>query len=466
MSKEDTLPQAATAKQGAAMKEGLVIGLLGFTVILIVMNTMMFNLALPKITQEFGLTSIGASWIVTGYSIVFAISAITYTRLSDFVPIRKLFTIGLACLGAASILGFFSHNFLMLLCARLLQASGAAAVPGLAIVLVTRFIPITRNGRAMSIIMSASSLGLGLGPVIGGSITQFLGWNSLFLVTGISLLLIPFFYRLLPQEKAQAGTFDFVGAVFIGVGTTGLLLYLTSRSWLMLAVGLVALLSFWVRIHRARNPFVSPALFRNKPYLMLSSLGIVSYINNFATLFLLPQVLAHLFALTPGESGLIIFPGAIISMVASNWIGKMIDRYGNDLLLRYAPLLLLVAAATFALLVGWSFYAIMVSYMLLSIGFSALTTSVSNEMARILHKEEVGAGMGLFQLTQFFSGAFSVAVTGSTLASQKGIALTDVYAEIFWGMTAVAVLAILCSIGYHFMKQARARRMNVGLSGE
>ncbi|UQZ85809.1 Antiseptic resistance protein [Paenibacillus konkukensis] len=458
-------PSAETAA-GGAFKERLIIPLLGFTVILVVMNTMMFNLALPQITQDFGLSAIAASWIVTGYSIVFAISSITYSRLSDFVPIRKLFMIGLLSLGFASLLGLFSHHFIPLLIARLIQASGAASVPALGIVLLTRYIPLTRRGKAMATVMSASSLGLGLGPVIGGSITQYLGWNDLFLVTAATLLLVPVFYRLLPKERPQRGSFDIAGAVLIGVGTTGMLLFLTSRSWIMLAAGLLALILFWQRIKRTANPFVQPALFGNKSYLNLSALGIMAYMSSFVTLFLLPQVLAHLYAMSPGQSGLVLFPGAVLSMLASNWIGKMIDRFGNSALFRYAPWPLAAAAGLFALFAVHSVFAIVASYMLLSISFSALTTSVSNEISRIVPKQYIGAGMGLFQLMQFFSGAFSVAVTGTSLTMQRNLPLPHAYANIFWGMTIVGAIAILCSLLYRAEKGRPQMKMKVPADSE
>lgn len=450
----------ATPMERTSIQEGLIVALLGFTVVLVVMNTMMFNLALPKISADFKLTSVASSWIVTGYSIVFAISSITFSRLSDFVPIRTLFTTGLTLLGAASVLGFFSDHFIVLLIARLVQAAGAASVPGLAIVLITRYIPNDRRGKSMAVIMSASSLGLGLGPVLGGSITQFLGWHDLFIVTGLALFLIPVFYKLLPRETPQKGSFDLLGAILLAIGTTGILLFLTSRQVITLIIGVTALLLFWFRIRRAADPFVQPALFKDKKYMILSSLGIVSYINNFATLFLLPQVLAHLYGLTPAQSGLVIFPGALVSMLLSNRIGRMIDRHGNTLLLKFAPWLLLAAAGLFALFADQSIYAIMAVYMLLSVGFSSLTTSVSNELSGNLSMDQVGAGMGLFQLSQFFSGAFSVAVTGVALTAMQNMQLSSAYSFIFWGMTAVGLASVIFSQIYLRMqsqKQQAAR---------
>lgn len=189
--------------------------------------------------------------------------------------------------------------------------------------------------------------------------------------------------------------------------------------------------------------------------MMLSSLGIVSYINNFSTLFLLPQILAHLYGLTPAQSGLVIFPGAVVSMLLSNRIGRMIDRHGNTLLLKFAPWLLLAAAGLFALFADNSIYAIMAVYVLLSVGFSSLTTSVSNELSGNLTMDQVGAGMGLFQLSQFFSGAFSVAVTGVALTAMQNMPLSSAYTNIFWGMTVVALASVIFSQVYLRMQSRK-----------
>jgi DHA2 family metal-tetracycline-proton antiporter-like MFS transporter len=446
-----------------AFRDGLVIPLLGFTVILVIMNTMMFNLALPQVTTDFGLTSATASWIITGYSVVFAIASITYSRLSDFVPIRRLLTIGLLTLGSASLIGFFSHHYLLLLVARLIQASGAGAIVSLSFVLIARFIPLSRRGKAMAIISSSVSLGLGLGPVVGGAITQYWGWNDLFLVTGISLLLVPLFFRLLPKEPVNKGHFDLLGALLIGIGSTGLLLAMTNRLWIAFVIGLAALGLFWLRINRAKTPFVQPALFHNKLYIRLIALGIIGYISSFSTLFLLPQLLIRHFGLTTGHAGFIIFPGALVAVFAANPIGRMIDRYGSAPLLRYAPWLLLAASSLFALLAGSSVYLILFIYMIMSTGYSALNSSVSNELSRILPAHHVGAGLGLFQLLQFISGAFSVAISGMALAAQSKQPLELAFSHIFIGMAVLGLLALATSWLYrsalqkqHMQKQEQA----------
>ncbi|ETT39584.1 tetracycline resistance protein TetA [Paenibacillus sp. FSL R7-269] len=430
------------APQAALPREGLLTLLFSVAVVLVIMNTAMFNLALPDVTETFGITAASASWIVTGYSIMFSIASITYSRLSDFLPIRRLLIIGLLTLGLAAVAGFFSTSFIFLLIVRILQASGAGAVMSLSLVLFTRYIPQARRGKAMATIMSAVSLGLGLGPVAGGSIVEYLGWTWLFAVTAAILLLVPLFLILLPKEVPASGSFDILGGIFLGVGTTGLLLFLTSGLWIALITGIAAIALFVGRIRSTPDPFVLPALFSNRPYLVLALIGVASYLCSFATLFLLPQILTHRFGFSASHAGLVIFPGSLLAIFVSRLVGRMIDRYGNTGILRLAPLLVLAATVLFALFAGQSWIAVMLVYMIMSLSFTVLSSSVSNEISRILPASQIGSGMGLFQLLQFFSGAFSVAMAASALEWQRSLPLQAAYSNIYWGLSVAAIVAI------------------------
>ncbi|ANS73786.1 tetracycline resistance protein TetA [Paenibacillus yonginensis] len=429
-------------------KEGLFTILLGIAVVLQIMNTTMFNLAIPKISSQFELTPSVASLIVTVYSIVFAVAAITYSRLSDFIPLRRMMIFGLLVLGLSALAGIFSSSFIFLLIMRIIQAIGAGSVLSLGMVLFTRYIPVERRGKAMAFIMSAVSLGLGLGPVIGGMIVDYLGWRYLFAVIALVLLLIPFFYVLMPREVPKKGVFDTLGAIFIAIGTSGVLLYLTNHYLIALFLGIIGIILFIIRIRTSAHPFVQPSLFRNGRYLSLALTGVFSYMVSFGILFLIPQVLVHRFGFTASHAGFIIFPGSLCAIIASRKVGSIIDRHGNSSLLRFMPLVLLTGTVLFALFAADSWLSILFFYILVSLSFSTLTSSVSNQISRVLQGPQVGAGMGLYQLLQFFSGAFSVALASSAMEWQKGRVLQVVYTNIFWGMALLAVICVLCSLFY------------------
>ncbi|MFC5467518.1 MFS transporter [Cohnella suwonensis] len=434
--------------RSVSRREGLLIALLGVSVVLVIMNTMMFNFALPDVAKAYELSAVATSWIVTGYSIIFAISSITYSRLSDFVPIHRLLIVGILSLSLAAIIGYFVDSYAMLLAVRFVQASGAGSIPALALVICSRYVPLERRGKAMATIMSAAALGLGLGPVAGGAIVEYLGWHDLFLVTAATLVLVPFFLVTVPREKPVRGSFDALGALLSGVGTTGLLLFLTNHSWIALLGGIAAILLFVVRIRMAASPFVLPALFANRPYLSLSAVGIAAYLCSFSTLYLMPQLLVKQYGLSAIEAGFVIFPGSLLSMLISSRVGRIIDRKGNLPIIRYVPLLVLLAVILFALFDGAGYAAISFIYILLSVGFTFITSSVSNEMSRILPPKQIGSGLGLLQLLQFFSGAFGVAMSATAVGWQKEFKLSHAYSNIYWGLAVIVALSLLCVLHY------------------
>ncbi|MCT8137088.1 MFS transporter [Anaerobacillus sp. CMMVII] len=426
--------------------ENKVVLIWSFTVWLVVMNTTMFNIALPNVLLDLSLTSATAAWVVSGYSIVFAIATLTYSRLSDFIPISRLLLIGLIILGVASVIGFFATQFYALLFARILQAAGAGAVPGLAMVLAGRYIPITRRGRAMAYIASAASLGFGLGPVIGGAITQYLGWNYLFVVTGFVFFLLPIFMKLLPKEVVKAGKFDLVGSILTGLCVTGLLLFLSSFSVVLLILTLVVALLLWRHIHLRDQPFIQPRLLKNKQYRKLLYIGFIGFVIHFSTLFLLPIILTLVFQKEPAAVGMIIFPGAILSAIAAQFIGRFIDRFGNIPLIIFGQTLFVIATVLFTLTASIAPIFILFTYMFMSTGFSALTSSISNEYTRILAVEEIGSGIGMAQLIQFFGGAFGVTMTGILLtwfSSEVG------YQNSFFVLVALS-LSSICVFVFYF----------------
>lgn len=94
-----------------------------------VMNGTMFNVAIPDISDSFNLTPSQVSWVITSFTTVFAIGTLIYGKLSDFFPIRSLYTIGLSLFSLGSLVGFLSPNYETLIVGRVLQAMGAASVP-------------------------------------------------------------------------------------------------------------------------------------------------------------------------------------------------------------------------------------------------------------------------------------------------------------------------------------------------
>ncbi|MBE0343116.1 MFS transporter, partial [Paenibacillus sp. 28ISP30-2] len=136
------------------MKDKIVMPLWAIGIFFTVMNSTMFNVSLPNIIKNLDIASNVGAWIISGYSMVFSLSIVIFSRLSDWIPIRKLLMCGIFLIFASCIVGFFSNQFAFVLLARMLQAAGAGPLQALGLILTSRYVPGERRGNAIALIAS------------------------------------------------------------------------------------------------------------------------------------------------------------------------------------------------------------------------------------------------------------------------------------------------------------------------
>ncbi|MBY0205808.1 MULTISPECIES: MFS transporter [Paenibacillus] len=425
------------------MKEKIVMPLWTCCLFIVVMNTTMFNVSLPVIIRDLQITSDLGSWVISSYSIGYALSTVIYSRLSDRIPVRKLVTVGLLILGCSSVLGLFAHNFALLLTTRILQSAGAGVMAGLGLVIASRYIPVERRGAALALISSGSAMAFGLGPIVGGLISEYMGWNGLFAITVLVLLALPVLLYFLPRETVnKEQPFDLTGALLTIVNATTLLVAITQRSWIWLVIGIVSLATHILYIRKARLPFVNPQVFRTPGFTRLIIIGFCVLVVNLGNLFLMPLVLADLYHRSALAIGLLIAPGAIISAFCTRYVGRWIDRYGNMRFMLIGQCMLAAVLVLFMLGLDQSALIITGGYVFFSPALSASMASLNNEASRVLPRNQIGSGMGLLQLIQFFGGSVSVAVCGLLLHAIPGVTLQEAYHVVYGCLLVVCLISL------------------------
>ncbi len=432
------------------MNERIVMPIWMFGVFIVLMNTTMFNVSIPNIIKNLHITAELGSWIISSYSIGYALSTMIYSRLSDSIPLRKLLMVGLTILGLSSIFGIFARDFTTLLTVRILQSAGAGAMSGLGIVMANRYIPSNRRGRAIMMISTGGAMAFGFGPIIGGVISEYFGYNGLFASTCLILLVLPVLLRLLPKEEPKPLQFDVAGAVLTIVNASTLLIAVMQRS-LFWFIG--SLLSFavhaWYLRSVKKETFINPKLFTNKDYLKLTAVGFCILMLNIGNLFLMPLALADLAGASAITIGLTIAPGAIFATLLSRFVGRGIDRYGNIsfLLIGHSVLAIVLAVFSFALDAS-PLVVILCGYLCFSPSFSATLSSLNNETSHILPRQLIGSGMGFIQLIQFLGASFSVAICGIILTIQKNISLGLAYKSVYRILLVICLLSLAISVWY------------------
>jgi MFS family permease len=209
------------------------------------------NIALPSIGREFGSSAITLGWVATSYLLAAAVCLVPFGRLADIYGRKRNFLWGTFVYTAFSFLCALSNSTAILIFFRLMQGVGAALIFGTAVAILTSVFPPGERGKALGINTAATYLGLSLGPVLGGLLTQQLGWRSIFLANvPIGLVIIALVLTSLKSEwaEAQGETFDWLATAIYGLALVALMLGFsrlpqTSGIWL-LAIGLAFLAVF------------------------------------------------------------------------------------------------------------------------------------------------------------------------------------------------------------------------------
>jgi len=222
-----------------------------FTVFITTVISSSVNLALPAIGKEFNADAVKLGWVTSSFILSSAIFMLPFGKLGDIIGRKKIFSVGLLLFLISMLLIVFSWNITALIVFRLMQGFSSAMIFGTSMAIVTAAFKPGERGKAIGINVTSTYLGLSLGPVIGGLLTQHLGWRSIF------IFLIPFgivsliFIRLkIKTEWADAAgeKFDLKGSLVFGFALLAFM-YGFSRlpaytGWICLVAGLFLAILF------------------------------------------------------------------------------------------------------------------------------------------------------------------------------------------------------------------------------
>lgn len=389
---------------------------ISFLIFFAVMNETVFNVSTPAIAAQYALTPTGVSWMMTVFIVFFGVGSVIFGRLSDLFSLKRLITIGVVTYAVGSLAGFLVQgSYPLVLVSRAVQGIGGSALPALVMVIVARYIAPEVRGRVFGSIGSVVAVGLGIGPVLGGFVSGTVGWAWLFLIPLLTPLALPALRRLLPDEEHRHGPVDFWGAGLMTMGLGSLIVWLTYPDWYWLVAGLILMTGFVVRILRAKEPFVQPDLFTNRPFRRGVFTTFFAFGTFIAVFFVLPIILNKVQHLEMETIGLALFPGAISGVIFGPIGGRLADARGNRFVLLLGIGLLALSVVGLALVLHQPIWVLSAVLVLTYIGFSFIQTGLINSVSQTLPAEETGVGMGLFNLVGILAGAVGTAVVAKVL---------------------------------------------------
>jgi DHA2 family metal-tetracycline-proton antiporter-like MFS transporter/DHA2 family florfenicol/chloramphenicol resistance protein-like MFS transporter len=400
-------------------------------VLVTVIASDMVTLMLPSIGAEFGASEAELAWVVTGFLLTFAVGIPFYGRISDRVSLRRLFGFALLTYAAGSLVCALAPDLLVLVLGRIVMGVGAAALPVLSIIAVTRLMPADKRGMGIGVVSSAAGIGTAAGPAIGGGVGQALGWPTLFwLMLVVALVLLPAALRVLPgQPPAGAARFDLPGGILLGLGAGLVLFGITQAqvagfaapsSWVSLTVAVVAIALFGWRTVRVAQPFVPPALFTNRVYRVAVVVAFLAMIVNLGGLVFVPLLMVDVHGLTPGAGALVMIPAGVAVALLSPLIGRLADRIGTrPLVLTGLALMGLFALFLSTFTAGTSVIPTGAGILGLSAGFIFVITPIISAAASALPADQVGIGLGILQGAQFLGAGTGPALFGVLVTARQ-----------------------------------------------
>ena len=415
-----------------------------FIVMLGPMNAVLFNVALENISKDLAISTAEVSWIVVGYSLVVGVGSMIYGKLADSFSLKKLLIISIYLFILGSITGFIFQSFIAIVLSRLLQASGGAAFIALSMVTVARIYSLEDRPRVLAMLSSSIALAIGIGPLVGGAITNSLGWPFLFIFMTISAIGILLLKRFMPTEtiiKNKALTFDFIGALLLFLMVASLLLGISFNLWFFVATFVLFIL-FKHRINQTAFPIIDIELFENSPYLRLITIGFIMNVALCANLLLIPLLLSHEYSFSPFTIGGLMFIASIFGIFSSFFTGNIISRLGNIKVIHIATLAMILGFVILGIFPGQNIVINLIAMILIFMGYSSIQVALNNFIPKMLNPIKIGVGLGLYNLTNFVGMAF-----GPALAS-KIIEVTNNLSYVFLLMAIFLVGHIILT--FHF----------------
>ncbi|MEU8174203.1 MFS transporter [Microbispora hainanensis] len=454
----------------------LVLGVLSATMLMTVLDGSIVTVAMPAIQRDLGFAPAELSWTVNAYLIAFGGLLLLAGRLGDLIGRRAMFLAGNAVFAAASLLAGAAGSPGMLIGARFLQGVGSAMASAVVLgILVTTFTDAGERAKAIGVFSFTGAAGASLGAVLGGVLTDALGWNYIFLINvPIGLVTIVLALRALPADRGlglSAGA-DALGALLV---TAGLMLGIYAvvqieryglRSLWFGVVALVLLAAFLVRQATARTPLMPLRILRSRAVAGANLVQVLTVGAMFAFQVVVALFMQHVLRYDAFGTGLAMLPAALsiagVSLFASP---RLSTRFGARAVLLGGLVLLIGAMAWLTRVpVDAHYVTDLLPVMVLIMGAGLVLPALTALGMSDARSDDAGLVSGFFNTTQQVGMAAGVALLSTLAASRtegllaggasEAVALTGGYRLAFTVSLALLVSAFV--VAYVVLRRPRA----------
>ncbi|KZX11627.1 MFS transporter [Methanobrevibacter filiformis] len=356
------------------------------------------TVALPSIAIQFHINAIFQNWIATIFLLTVAILSVPFGKICGKFGLKKFLFLGIGIIGIGSLGAALSPSPWYLLLFRAVQGIGSTMISVSTFAIVAQAVPPKERGKALGMNISSVYIGLTLGPVLGGVITNLLGWEWIFyLIIPFLILNLIIGYSKVPEEwvLSKGEPFDYIGTLLYGVGILlaiyGFTIINELHGVVLTAIGLIILVAFVLYELRQKIPVFEVKLFKNTKFSSSTAAALISYLATFVVTYILTYYLQYIKGMDPQTAGifLIVTPGlmAIIAPIS----GRVSDKIDPQILSAIGMLFVGASLAILSFLSGdMPLELIVIAMVLEGIGLGLFTSPNTNAIMSSVPRKFTG----------------------------------------------------------------------------
>lgn len=444
------------AAPSAAARRNVILATCCLSLLMVAMDSTIVNVALPSIREDLQASVSNLQWIIDAYTIVLASFLILGGSTADRFGRRRVFQIGLVVFSAGSLLCSLAGSIGWLIAARVLQAAGGCMLNPVAMsIIVNTFHEPRDRARAIGIWGAVAGISMALGPLVGGFLTQALGWHAIFWINvPFGLLAIALTARFVPESRAPvARRPDPVGQLLLltGLGSLNFALIEGSKAggglalWTVL-LAVAAFVALLVYEPRRRDPLLDLRFFRSVPFSGATLTAVSMFAALGAFLFLNSLYLQEVRGLSAFRVGLFILPMAVAVMVVSPLSGRLVGARGaRPSLLISGTMLTLSTLALTRLDAATPFYQLVLIYCGFGVGFGMVNAPITFAAVSGMPRAQAGLASAIASTSRQSGASLGVAMAGA-LAGGSWAGFPAATHVVWWILCGAGLLVLALAV--------------------
>jgi EmrB/QacA subfamily drug resistance transporter len=407
-----------------------------FGLFMIMLDNTVVNVALPSIRADLGISVSELEWVVNAYALTFGVLLLSGGKLADLLGRRRIFIAGLVVFTGASLWCGLAGGAASLIAARTVQGVGAALMNPATLSIITATFPPRQRGTAIGIWAGVSALALAIGPLVGGLLTERIGWSWIFFVNvpvgGLAVLAARAFVDE-TKDTSREQRLDLPGLVTSAVGlfalTYGLIetnthAWSSSRVVVLFALAALSLAVFVLLESRQRLPMLDLSLFRNRTFSGANATMALVGLAMFGVFFYNSLFIQNVLGYSALETGATFLPMTVLIILVAPVAGRISDRIGPRWLMGAGMTLLTVSLLLFGTLdQRSSFWNILPGLLVGGVGMAITMAPTTAAAMGSVPVDKAGVGSAVINSMRQVGGSLGIAVMGTLVATRVNVGL-------------------------------------------